>query len=543
MLYSGIMPSSNSKPISPDAAKRREKNRESDGKFGESARPDAPKLRVSKGGIKWGELQSMRVAQRNPNNETLDTLMRSTTELQFNKRDNVMRGVWEILRTDDEMATMVPVLWGLTGEGKTSALLKYAEGYGCKTFHINCACLNVGETEGIPFIANYDISDDGEMEFAGIYDDSQASAKQADQRIAIHKGLFLWLAQPIEWAKANPESLCILFLDEINRAPEGVMHDMMLLLSQREVNGQKLPDNLRLVAAANPSSTDSAVNELSPAQRARLVHLDWPDVDHRADDRVDWGYPVLEPTEYYTQNADGSEVSIADYSERLSRFNDLRNRFLDKFVVYRYDRGVDAGEQFMTKDQAQLSQIEGETAFGHGRGWTEGLRMLTQLTGVPAWTKDSAGHSVVDEIPGNWDKGLGETVLGGYVGKEAAAEYFRWLPLTELPSAKEWLMDLEGAMIVNLESADKVAIMAQSMSRTFKTNFDEVTDDAQGVEQVATMIKSWVVFLDRHKPRRIHASPDLPNRTIRNLASVRSRQSRASQQCCRCRYQRHRMDE
>lgn len=74
---------------------------------------------------------------------------------------------------------------------------------------------------------------------------------------------------PAWWAPYfNPECKGILFLDEINRAHRDVRQGLFQLILDRELNGNKLPRGVKIVAAINDSE-DYDTETLDPAFRSR----------------------------------------------------------------------------------------------------------------------------------------------------------------------------------------------------------------------------------------------------------------------------------
>ena len=441
----------------------------------------------------------------NPEGLSLNELMKQDNRFKFSQQDNVMRGVWEILDARHDM-TMVPTLYGLSGSGKTSGLKKYVRAYGARMFHINCANLSSGEVAGLPYTAEYSVSDDGSI-FTLDMNSAGLSTTPGDGQI-VRAALFMWLAQPIEWAVKDPDSLVILFLDELNRAPRSVLNEMMTFVSEREINGRPLPVNMRLVAACNPG-LDTAVNELSAAQKARLVHLPFGAVPVDSGYRSLAGFPTLEPTEYIDQNADGSEKTEADIDELFHRLIDIRHEFLQRNPVYLNDLGpqVDDYDSYgisLDSDEAAKSQLEGEGSYGTQRGWHEALRLMAaRLLHMPRWTVDNNKHSIEDRTPGTYDKELIELVLGGYIGEKAARDFMTELDLLDLPSADAWLNDPYGNSIKTLPSADRVAVMAKAMARGLVHTFEAKLNGSRRlstdqVDGLADNLRSFIVFIDRH---------------------------------------------
>jgi MoxR-like ATPase len=80
---------------------------------------------------------------------------------------------------------------------------------------------------------------------------------------------------PPDWASrltAVPHGL--LFLDELTTAPPAVQAAMLRVVLERVVGDLRLPDGVRVVAAANPPDEAADGWDLAPPLANRLVHLD-----------------------------------------------------------------------------------------------------------------------------------------------------------------------------------------------------------------------------------------------------------------------------
>ena len=451
----------------------------------------------------------------NPERLSLNELMKRDSRFRFSQQDNIMRGLWEILDARHDM-TMVPTLWGLSGSGKTSGLKKYVRAFGARMFHINCANLASGEVAGLPYTSEYSVSEDGSV---FTLDTGNSDRSVANGGMVVRAAMFMWLVQPIEWARTDPDRLALVFLDELNRAPRSVLNEMMTLISEREINGESLPENLRMVAACNPG-IDTAVNEFSAAQKARLVRLPFGAVPVDSGYRSLAGFPTLEPTEYIDENRDGSEKTEADVDELYHRLCDIRHEFLKRNPVYLNDLGPQADDYDsygipLDSDEAAKSQLEGEGSYGTQRGWHEAIRLMAaRLLHMPRWTLDREEHSIEDRTPGTYDKQLVELVLGGYVGEKAAHDFMGELDLLDLPSADEWLNDPYGNVIETLPSADRVAVMAKTMSRglvnTFEARLNGRRPSSDHLDKMADNLRSWIVFIDRHSGSEDGGSSNRP---------------------------------
>ena len=77
-----------------------------------------------------------------------------------------------------------------------------------------------------------------------------------------------------EWWPRDPDSKGILFFDELNRASKDVLQAVFEVCLDRRLDGEKLPDGWRVVAAVN-SDEDYDVVELDPALHDRWFHIDF----------------------------------------------------------------------------------------------------------------------------------------------------------------------------------------------------------------------------------------------------------------------------
>ncbi len=67
----------------------------------------------------------------------------------------------------------------------------------------------------------------------------------------------------------------LLFLDELTTAPPAVQAALLRVVLERRVGFHRLPDGVRVVAAANPAGMMVGGWELNPPLRNRFVHIQW----------------------------------------------------------------------------------------------------------------------------------------------------------------------------------------------------------------------------------------------------------------------------
>ncbi len=165
--------------------------------------------------------------------------------------------------------TGIPVLlWGRPGVGKSS----FIEG------------LSTDELKVLTIIAS-------------IHDPTDFSGLPIHENGAVSYAAPSWIAD----FKDRQEG--ILFLDELSTCPPAVQAALLRVVFERRVGFTPLPDNVRIVAAANPPDLMVGGWELSPPMRNRFVHLDWdirPELFTNAllDGWQQASLPTIEPAEH-----------------------------------------------------------------------------------------------------------------------------------------------------------------------------------------------------------------------------------------------------
>jgi MoxR-like ATPase len=141
----------------------------------------------------------------------------------------------------------VPVLlWGSPGTGKTSAVVAMGESLGLPVETVIGSIREPSDFAGLPVVV------DGSVR----------------------------LSPPVWATRLCEAGEGLLFLDELTTAPPAVQAAMLRVVLERVVGELRLPDAVRVVAAANPPEEAADGWELAAPLANRLVHLDWP-VDGR----------------------------------------------------------------------------------------------------------------------------------------------------------------------------------------------------------------------------------------------------------------------
>lgn len=155
----------------------------------------------------------------------------------------------------------VPLIVGESGIGKTALAKKLAKDNDWSLIVIDGNLLKEGEIGGLPTVESYRSYDN--------------DGNKVDKKItvyAVHNKL-----REIDEAISKGKEV-LLFIDEINRCEHTVQQELMNLILNREINGYKLNDNVRILAAMNPSGKygsefDYQVVDMDAAQENRFVWL------------------------------------------------------------------------------------------------------------------------------------------------------------------------------------------------------------------------------------------------------------------------------
>jgi len=167
----------------------------------------------------------------------------------------------------------VPLVVGESGIGKTALAKKLAKDKGWTLITIDGNLLKEGEIGGLPTVESYESMD--------------ANGNKIEKKTtiyAIHNKL-----REIDEEINNGISV-LLFIDEINRCEHTVQQELMNLILNREINGYKLPESVKILAAMNPSSKygsdfDYQVVDMDAAQENRFV---WLNMDPDHDGWIKW---------------------------------------------------------------------------------------------------------------------------------------------------------------------------------------------------------------------------------------------------------------
>ena len=155
----------------------------------------------------------------------------------------------------------VPLVVGESGIGKTALAKQLAKENNYSLVVIDGNLLKEGEIGGLPTVESYKSIGSNGIEI-----------EKKTTIYAVHNKL-----REIDIKIENGKEV-LLFIDEINRCEHTVQQELMNLILNREINGYKLDDKVKILAAMNPSSKygsdfDYQVVDMDAAQENRFVWL------------------------------------------------------------------------------------------------------------------------------------------------------------------------------------------------------------------------------------------------------------------------------
>ncbi|MFN8020851.1 MAG: ATP-binding protein [Acidimicrobiales bacterium] len=264
------------------------------------------------------------------------------------------------------LAARVPViLWGGPGTGKTSAISAMATRSELPVEVVIASIREPSDFGGLPVV------DERSVRFA-----------------------------PPMWAeRLAAEGRGVLFLDELSTAPPAVQAALLRVVLERHVGDLQLPEEVMVVAAANPPDQAADGWELAPPLANRFCHLDWStDARTWAEGSLSgWPVPPIRPL------AEGAvQAAASTHRARIGAFLVGRPGLLSKLP----DDATTAGR-----------------AWPSPRSWT----MASTLLGA---------NDLLEGGPS-----LAAVLLAGCVGPGAALEYRAWVDEAGLIDPEEALRD------------------------------------------------------------------------------------------------------
>lgn len=272
-----------------------------------------------------------------------------------------------------------PLVWGDFGIGKTSRILQMAQSLGW-----DCEILRPAER--------------GEGALGVVPVPSQDGT-------VLHYPLPDWAVR-----LSNTDRPGLIFLDEVSSTPPALQPAIMGLALDGVIAGQRLPNHVRRIAAANPVDQAAGGWDLAPALANRFVHLSWP--SPKADE---WSAWLLGSS----ANRQVPLLDLNTWEHEWSQAKALGTAFTRSHPAMLHE---------------DMSKVIGRTppAYATPRTWETALRLLASCRAMnlmalyPALAHGALGPSVA---------------LEG--GKDGSGSWLVWLKENDLPDPEELLVNPE----------------------------------------------------------------------------------------------------
>jgi MoxR-like ATPase len=265
------------------------------------------------------------------------------------------------------------LLIGPPGTGKTSMVNALGQAYGGPTETVICSIREPSDFSGLPVLV------DGR---------TLADGRQTAPRVH--------LAPPAWAVRLAKAGRGILFFDEITTAPPAVQAALLRVVLDRVVGDLVLPEQVAVLAAANPPEQAAGGWQLAPPLANRFTHMLWKNDYGAWADGMESGWP---PPEFLSVPNDW-EQHIPAAASLVAAFIRHRPTMLLQFP----------------KDEASQGG-----AWPSNRTWTMSSRLMAACDAVKA--SDEVRH----------------LLLAGTVGDAATLEFLNWRRNLDLPDPEELL--------------------------------------------------------------------------------------------------------
>jgi hypothetical protein len=268
------------------------------------------------------------------------------------------------------VAARIPVLlWGPPGAGKSSAVASMCESVGAPYEVVIASIREPSDFSGLPVVNEHEVA------FA-----------------------------PPRWAKRLSDAgTGVLFLDEISTAPPAVQAALLRVVLERVVGDLTLPEDLAIVAAANPPDQAADGWDLSSPLANRFCHLDWR-VDPAG---VATGLVAGFPAPHIPDLPEGWKKQVPASAALVGGFLSVRQSLTIQPPVERALAG---------------------RAWPSPRTWEMVSKLLAAAEAIDA-SSETKRNLVI-----------------GCVGDGAGIEFLTWLQELDLPDPEAALQDPEGAV-------------------------------------------------------------------------------------------------
>jgi hypothetical protein len=222
----------------------------------------------------------------------------------------------------------------------------------------------------------------------------------------------------------------LLFFDELSTAPPAVQAALLRVVLERRVGDLRLPDGVRIVAAANPTDSAAGGWDLTPPLANRFVHLTWTHQAAVVADGLAGTWPeAIMPT----FDPELAAVAVPRARDAVARFLRARPKLAHQMPATEARRGG---------------------AWPSPRSWEMALRLLTLA------------------LAADVEPDVRSELLRGTLGDGVALEFLAFLSRLDLPDPEEVLADPLGVELP--ERPDRLRALLGSVIEAVRADLTEV---------------------------------------------------------------------
>jgi MoxR-like ATPase len=328
-------------------------------------------------------------------------------------------------------AGIPPILWGPPGSGKTQTVFAIAQKLGYKVQVVIGSRKEPTFLEGIPIVVRPS--------------DEKIKEITEDENLTEHQRLAALRARTVnalpdwfEFAMANPKT--IIFWDEIGSIGEDVQASMLSVVEEREIDGVRLPDEVRFVAAGNDIDQAANGQYLSPPFANRFAHhkFSLPNADWVDGFRTNFGKPLPN-----TKGLPAEEVAT------------LNNNFKAELARL---------SGYLFTNMTAISPVVDSNPEKSGKAWAS-RRTWTKLAQALAYTDAE-------------DRVVRDMTIASIIGLDQGAAFKTWDSALNFPSADELLrMAKDEKHDWGQYGTDKVyAMLAYVLNYMTVKNFEDIVN-------------------------------------------------------------------
>lgn len=242
------------------------------------------------------------------------------------------------------------------------------------------------------------------------------------------------LLAPPEWAKRlHEEGKGIVFFDEISTAPPAVQAAMLRVTQDRVVGDLTLPDDVVILAAANPPDVAAGGWDLAPPMANRFCHIDWPDPSAK-----EWSEGMI------------SGWPLPSVTKLPDNWKDYLHQA--KAMVTSYINHKKTGLYQMPKNESDAGK-----AWASPRSWDMACTLIAaslSIFGKEAITKNL--HETISKL------------VSGCVGQALAIEFLTYTKELDLPDPEDLLKNPDLLEVTN--RTDKMYAILNSVTAAILEN-------------------------------------------------------------------------